>query len=86
MSAGGRVHEIDGCLGIFYAASRAGVLALDANGRRALLRIARLVDHEHGLRVVQVVDDVGAYVVTNRIGVPFRAVKQVLHAVGSGVA
>ncbi|GEB57223.1 hypothetical protein GCM10017674_60950 [Streptomyces gardneri] len=48
--------------------------------------IARLVDHAHGLRIVQVLDHVGAYVISDRVGVPFRTVEQVLHAVRSGVA
>lgn len=86
MSTVGGVHQIDGDLGILDTAGRAGVLALDPDGRRALLQVARLVDHEHGLRVVQMLDHVCAYVVSDRISVPLRAVEQVLHAVRSGIA
>lgn len=84
MSVCGGVHEVDGDLGVLDAAGRSGVLALDSNGLGALLQIARLVDHEHSVGVVQVLDHVGAYVVTDRIRVPLRAVQQVL--MPSGVA
>lgn len=79
----GGVHEIDGNLRVFDATGRAGVLALDADGRCALLQIACLVDHEHCFRVVQVLDHIGAYVVTDRVGVPLGPSQQVLHAVRS---
>ncbi len=72
--------------GVLDAAGRAGVLALDADGRRALLQIARLVDHEHRLVVGEVLDDVGAHVIADRVGVPLRTVQQVLHAVRGRVA
>jgi hypothetical protein len=79
----GGVHETDGNLRVFDATGRAGVLVLDADGRRALLQIACPVDHEHCFRVVQVLDHRGAYVVTDRVGVPLGPSQQVLHAVRS---
>lgn len=69
VSAGGGVYEVDGDPGVLDAAGRAGAPALNANGRGALLQAAGLVDHEHGVGVVQVLDHVGAYVVTDRVGV-----------------
>lgn len=83
--AGGGVDRVDGDLGVLDPARSAGVLALHAHGRGALLQVAGLVDHEHGVGVVQVLDHVGAYVVADRVGVPLRTVQQVLHAVRGGV-
>ncbi|MGY4388372.1 hypothetical protein ACVWXB_001671 [Streptomyces sp. TE12347] len=86
MPAGGGVDEVDGDLGVLDPARRAGVLALDADRGGALLQVAGLVDHQHGFVIGQVLDHVGAYVVADRVGVPLRAVQQVLHAVRGGVA
>lgn len=82
----GGVDEVDGDLGVLDPARRAGVLALDTDRGGALLQVAGLVDHQHGPVVGQVLDHVGAQVIADRVGVPFRAVQQVLHAVRGGIA
>jgi hypothetical protein len=43
------VHQVDGDLGVLDAPGGAGVLALQANGRRPLLEVAGLVDHQDRL-------------------------------------
>jgi hypothetical protein len=50
----------------------------------ALLDVAGLVDHQHGLRVGQVLHDVVAQVIAYRVGVPHRAGQQMLHPVRAG--
>jgi len=73
VSTVGGVHQVDGDLGILDAAGRAGVLALDPDGLRALLRVARLADHEHGLRVLRMLDHVCAYAVSGSRTLPIPA-------------
>jgi hypothetical protein len=82
----GGVSQVDRDLGVLDPASGAGVLALHPNRPGALLEIPRLVDHQHGLRVAQVLDHPGAEVVADAVVVPHRPGQQVLHPVGSGVA
>jgi hypothetical protein len=50
------------------------------------LRSPRLVDHQHRVRVAQVLDQHGAHVVAHGVGVPHCPGQQVLHPIGAGVA
>jgi hypothetical protein len=52
----------------------------------ALLQIAGLVDDQHRLRVAEVLHEVGAHVVADRVLVPDGPGEQVLHPVAAGVA
>jgi hypothetical protein len=47
----------------------------------AFLDVAGLVDHQHGVAVPETVGDVVAQVIAHPVGVPYRPVEQVLHAV-----
>ena len=67
------VHQQDRDLRVVHAAGGAGVLALDPHRLGALLQIAGLVHHQHRPRVLQVLDQVGAEVVTHPVVVPRRA-------------
>ncbi len=79
--AGSGIDHVDGDLGVLDAASSARVLALDTDGRDALLQVPGLVDHEHRLGVVQMFHHIGADIVADCVGVPLRPVQQVLHPV-----
>ena len=52
------------------APSGAGILALHAGTGGPLLDVASLINHEHGIRAAQVLDDIAAHVIADRIGVP----------------
>jgi len=54
------VDQVDGDLGVLDPSGGAGVLALDADGVRALLHVAGLVDDQHRGPFVEVLDDVVA--------------------------
>jgi hypothetical protein len=82
----GGVDEVDGDLGVLDPAGGAGVLALHPNGSGALLQIIRLVDGQHRLRVAEMLDEVGAHVVADRVLVPDGPGEQVLHPVRALVA
>jgi hypothetical protein len=77
----GGVHQVDRHLGVLDPPSGAGVLALHAHGGGALLEIAGLVDDQHRLWVAQVLDEIGAHVVADRVVVPHRPSEQVLHPI-----
>jgi hypothetical protein len=85
MPGSGGIDQVDRDLGVLDPPGGAGVLALDPNGGGALLEIAGLVHHQHRLGVAKVLDEVGAYVIADRILVPHRPGEQVLHPVGVGV-
>jgi hypothetical protein len=53
---------------------------------RALLDEAGLVQHQHGVRITQLLDDVGLQVVADLLGIPAHAAEKVLHPVGRGIA
>jgi hypothetical protein len=74
--------QVDRDLGVVDLAAGAGVLAGHPDAVRALLAIARLVDHQDRLRVAKVVDNLAAYVVTHLAGVPHRPAGQLLQASG----
>ena len=62
------------------------VLALHAGRLVALLEKAGLVEHQHGVGIAQMLDDIGPQIVADGIGVPAHAAQEVLHAVGGRVA
>jgi len=80
------VHQQDRDLRVLHAAGGAGVLALHPHGLGALLQVAGLVHHQHRPRVAQMLDQVGAEVVTHPVVVPRRAGQQVLHPIRRGVS
>jgi hypothetical protein len=84
MAAGVAQEHAD--LAVLDAPRRAAALALHPGRLAALLQEARLVQHQHRIRVAQVLDDVGAQVVADRVGVPAHAREEVLHAVRRRVA
>jgi len=86
MSGAAGIHQVDGDLGVLDPPSGAGVLALHPNGRRSLLEVSGLVDHQDRLGVAEVLDYQGAHVVADRVVVPHSPGQQVLHPVGVGVA
>ena len=68
-------------------ARRAGVLAGDAAGFRALLQEAGLIDDQHAARVVpEVLDDVVAQIVPHRVGIPGGSVQQALDTFRAALA
>ena len=80
------VDQVDRDLGVLDSAGATGVLTLHPNRQGALLQISRLIDHQHGLWVAEVLDEVGAQVVADAVVVPHRPGQQVLHPVRAGVA
>jgi hypothetical protein len=82
----GCVHQVDGDLGVLDPPGGAGVLALHPNGSGALLEVAGLVYHQHRLGIAQMLHKVGADVIAQRVLIPHRPTKQVLHPIGAGVA
>jgi hypothetical protein len=84
MAGAAGIHHVDGDLGVLDPAGGAGVLALHPNGRRPLLEVPGLVDHQDRLGVAQVLDHQGAHVVADRVVVPHRPGQQVLHPVRVG--
>jgi hypothetical protein len=83
LSAG--VGENDAQLAGVDLAGRARVLALHPHRGRALLQEARLVGHQHRTRVAQVLDHIGAQVVTDQIRVPVGGGQQPLHPIGGAL-
>ena len=82
----GGVHQVDGDLGVLDPPGGAGVLALAPNGSGALLEIPGLVHHQHRLGIAQMLHKVGADVIAQRVLIPHRPTKQVLHPIRAGVA
>ena len=81
----GGIRQVDGDLGVVDLAGGPGVLALHPDRAGALLEVPGLVDHQHRGRVAEVVDQVVAHVVADRVVVPDRPGQQVLHAVWGGI-
>jgi hypothetical protein len=59
------VHQVDGDLGVLDPPGGAGVLAPHGNGRRPLLEVAGLADHQDRLGVAEVLDRIVARVVAD---------------------
>ena len=75
------VGQIDRDLGVLDPPGGAGVLALHTHRVDSLLEVSGLVNHQDGVRVAEVVDDVAAEVVADQVGVPDRAGQQVLQRI-----
>ena len=73
-------------LTVLDAAGGAGVLAFDAGRLVALLEKAGLVEHQHGVRIAEMLDDIGAQVIAHGVGIPVHAGEEILHAIGAGIA
>ncbi len=73
-------------LGVFDAARGTGVLALHAHGVGALLQVAGLVDDQYRILITEMLHDVSAQVVADRVRVPLGPGQQVLQAVRAGVS
>jgi hypothetical protein len=71
---------------IFHAAGGPALLARHARRLLAFFDDARLIDDQHGLRVTQMLDDIGAQLVAEGIRIPDRPSQQMLDAVRGGVA
>jgi hypothetical protein len=80
------VAEEDADLAVLDPPRRARVLPLHPGRLRAFLDEAGLVQDQHGIRVAQVLHDVGVQVIADRVGVPACATEEVLHAVGRRIA
>jgi hypothetical protein len=78
---GGRIGQEDRDLTVLLFADGAGVLALDPGRAVALLHNARLVQHQHRIKITQLLDHVVAQVIPDPVGVPPRAIQQPLHPV-----
>jgi hypothetical protein len=81
----GRVGEIDRNLRVLDPACRAGVLALHRRGAAALLKVARLIDHEHRVLAAQALGHVAAQVIADLVSVPGGAGQQVLQPARRGM-
>jgi hypothetical protein len=80
------VAEEDADLTVLDAARGAGILPLHARRLLALLHEAGLVQHQHRVRVAEVLDHVGPQVVADRLGFPAHPAQEVLHPVRRAVA
>jgi hypothetical protein len=80
------VAQEDPDLAVLDPARGAAVLALHARRLLALLHEAGLVQHQHGLRVAEVLDHVRPQVVPDRVRLPPHPAQEVLHPVGCRVA
>jgi hypothetical protein len=82
LSSVGQIHRD---LGVLNPTRGPGVLPLSPDRGSALLDITGLIDHQHPVRITQVVHHVIAQVIADPVGVPHRATQQVLHAIRAGV-
>src|SRR3954465_3490279 len=80
------IGEKEGGLAVLDAPRRAGVRAVDPGRLGALLEKASLIQHQDRVVVTQVLDHIGAQIISERIGVPVNAREELLHAVWRGVA
>jgi hypothetical protein len=83
LSAG--IGEEDPDLAVLDATGRARVLALHPRRLAALLEKAGLIYHQHPAGVAQVLHDVGAHVIAQRLWVPAGGGQQPLHPIGGGL-
>ena len=83
MAAG--IGEKDADLAGLDAPGSAGILALHAYGLIAFLEKAGLIEHQHGLRVTEMLNRIGPQVIAHRISIPVHAREKILHAVWCGV-
>jgi hypothetical protein len=76
-----RIRKVDRDLGVLNPARGAGVLALHPCRTGPLLEVSGFVNHEHGIVVTEVVDDVTAEIVTDQVGVLDGAGQQMLQRI-----
>src|SRR3954453_1941392 len=72
-------------LAILDAPRRARVLPLHPDRLAPFLDKAGLVQHQHGIGVAQLRDNIGAQIVAHLIGIPAHAGQKILHPVGRAV-
>ncbi len=77
----GGVRQIHRDLRVLDPAGGAGVLPLHPDRRGALLQVPGLIDHQHRVRVTQVVHDIAAQIVPDLLGIPLRPRQQVLQRI-----
>ena len=65
---------------------RAGVLPLHARRLRSLLQETRLVQHQHRVRIAQVIGHISLQVVAHRIGIPAHPAQELLNPVRARIA
>ena len=75
------VRQVHRDLGVLGASRGPGVLALHPHRMGALLQVTGLVDHQNGARITEVIDHVGAQIVTHPVGVPHRSGQQMLQRI-----
>src|SRR6185503_8286044 len=80
------VAEEDPNLAIFDLARRPAVLARHADGLRAFLEEARLVQHGNALGIAEALDRKVDQAIARRVSTPVGGVQEALHAVGRPVA
>lgn len=78
----GQVHRQ---LGVLDLARGAGVLSLHPDRLDTLLDVTGLIEEHNRILVPEVVDDIPAQVITDRLGVPHSPREQVLQRVRAGV-
>jgi hypothetical protein len=76
-----RIGQIHCDLGVLHPTRGTGVLALHPDRRGALLDIPGFINHQHRVRITQVLGDVVTQIIAHSIGIPHRAAQQVLHAI-----
>ena len=78
-----RIAEKHSHLAVLDPSCRAAVLSLHPDRSGSLLQETRLVHHENGLWIAQMLHYVGTQVVAHPIRVPTRSRQEALHAVGT---
>jgi hypothetical protein len=80
------VGQKDADLAVLNPAGGTAILACHAGGMAAFLEKASFINHAYGSTVSQIVGQIGAQTVTQCIGIPVSAAKQVLKAIRIGGA
>jgi hypothetical protein len=78
---GAGIRQIHRDLGVLDPPGGPGVLTLHPNGVSALLEVAGLVHHQHGIHCAEPLHDIPAQVITDAVGVPRGLAQQVLQAI-----
>ena len=73
----------DAYLAVLAFPSSAAILPLDAYRLGTLLEKAGFIHDEYGVGMAEVLDDVGAQVVTHLVGIPLGRGEQALDAIGA---
>jgi hypothetical protein len=75
------ISQIDRDLRVLDPPGCAGVLALHTHRVDSLLEVPGLVNHQHSIRVAQVLDHIPAKVIADQVGIPDRPGQQVLQRI-----